>query len=64
MMAGTDANPYDIPLGEIDVSNPRLYRDDTIGAYFERLRKDALWYISGNRDAQAVADPESVHHRP
>ncbi len=31
---------YDIPLADIDVSDPALHRDDSIGFYFERLRKE------------------------
>lgn len=27
-----------IPLDEIDVSNPVLFQNDTIGEYFKRLR--------------------------
>ncbi|MDO9460830.1 MAG: cytochrome P450 [Alphaproteobacteria bacterium] len=29
-----------IPLDEIDVSNPHLFQNDTIGEYFKRLRKE------------------------
>ena len=33
-------NPaYAIPLDEIDVSNPEMYRDNTLWGYFERLRR-------------------------
>lgn len=31
---------YAIPLDEIDVSNPERFRDNTIWAYFERLRRE------------------------
>ncbi|MGB7181993.1 MAG: cytochrome P450 [Burkholderiaceae bacterium] len=31
---------YDTPLDEIDVSDPTFHRDDSIGYYFERLRKE------------------------
>lgn len=30
-----------LPIADIDVSNPRLYESDEIGAYFERLREEA-----------------------
>ncbi len=30
-----------IPLEEIDVSQPELFQNDTIGLYFERLRNEA-----------------------
>jgi cytochrome P450 len=31
---------FSLPLDQIDVSKPRLFQDDTIGHYFERLRRD------------------------
>ena len=31
---------FSVPLDQIDVSKPRLFQDDTIGHYFERLRRD------------------------
>lgn len=34
-------DPYTLPLEQIDVSNPRLYRDDAADAYFTRLREEA-----------------------
>ena len=34
MAEGIDA----LPLDRIDVSNPDLFHDDTVGAYFARLR--------------------------
>lgn len=33
-------NPYDIPLDEIDVSNPELHYNELVGAYFKRLREE------------------------
>ena len=41
LKAASPADPYLIPLEQIDVSDPRLYQDDVIGAYFARLRKEA-----------------------
>jgi cytochrome P450 len=32
---------FAMPLESIDVSKPRLFQDDTVGYYFERLRRDA-----------------------
>ena len=32
---------WQIPLSEIDISNPRLHQQDTVGLYFERLRQEA-----------------------
>ena len=31
---------FAMPLDMIDVTKPRLFQDDTIGHYFERLRRD------------------------
>jgi cytochrome P450 len=31
---------FSLPLSEINVSDPRLFQDDTIGHYFARLRRD------------------------
>ncbi len=31
---------FGLPIDQIDVSKPRLFQDDTIGHYFERLRRD------------------------
>ncbi len=32
---------FSMPLDRIDVSKPRLFQHDTVGYYFERLRRDA-----------------------
>ncbi len=37
----TDFGAYDAPLAAIDVSNPRLYQQDTIGPLFARLRQES-----------------------
>jgi cytochrome P450 len=34
-------DPYTIPLEDIDVGDPMLFKADAIGPYFERLRKEA-----------------------
>ena len=34
------AEAFAMPLDQIDVTKPRLFQDDTIGYYFERLRRD------------------------
>ena len=31
---------FSMPLDQIDVSEPKLFQDDTVGHYFERLRRD------------------------
>jgi cytochrome P450 len=37
-----------MPLERIDVSKPRLFQDDTVGYYFERLRRDAPVHFQTN----------------
>ncbi len=40
---------FAMPLDQIDVSKPRLFQDDSIGHYFERLRRDdpVHWHSNG-----------------
>src|SRR3546814_15495086 len=39
-----------IPLGEIHVSNPYLFQNDTVGEYFSRLRReDPVHYCAERR---------------
>ncbi|MEM7406466.1 MAG: cytochrome P450 [Pseudomonadota bacterium] len=57
---------WSIPLEQIDVSDPRLHQDDTIGYYFDRLRKDCpvhlasterfgeFWSVTRYKDIMAV----------
>jgi len=40
-MGNEHPDPHTLPLDQIDVSNPRLYRDDVADAYFARLREEA-----------------------
>ncbi len=40
---------WSIPLDAIDVSDPALHRDDTVGYYFERLRKECPVHL-GNTE--------------
>ncbi len=35
------ADVMSLPLDQIDVSDPRLYQNDSYFPYFERLRRDA-----------------------
>ena len=34
-----EADPWSVPLDQIDVSEPALYQTDTHWGYFERLRR-------------------------
>ena len=57
---------FSLPLAEINVSDPRLFQDDTIGHYFERLRRDdpvhhhvderfgAFWSVTKYKDIMQV----------
>jgi cytochrome P450 len=44
------ADPYSIPLEDIDVSDPELFETDTLWGYFERLRKEAPVHFYHARD--------------
>ncbi|MBV9861102.1 MAG: cytochrome P450 [Alphaproteobacteria bacterium] len=48
--AGLDGDPHRIALDAIDVSDPRLYRDDVWHPYFARLRReDPVHYFRDSR---------------
>jgi len=61
---------FSLPLDRIDVSKPRLFQDDTVGHYFERLRRDdpvhlqhndfygPFWSVTRYQDIMAV----DTHH--
>ncbi len=67
-----DANAYDIPLDDIDVSQPELFRDNVHWPYFERLRKEApvhycrdsrfgpYWSVTKYNDIMAVDTNHAV----
>ena len=42
------AEAFSLPLAAIDVSKPRLFANDTVGHYFERLRRDAPVHFQTN----------------
>ena len=42
------AEAFAMPLDQIDVSKPRLFQDDSIGYYFERLRRDDPVHLHSN----------------
>ena len=60
------AEAFALPLDQIDVTKPRLFQDDTIGYYFERLRRDdpvhfhrnqfygGFWSVTRYKDIMAV----------
>ncbi len=59
----TDA--YTLPLDQIDVSDPRLYQNDTYFPYFERLRREApVHYRKGGKygDFWSVTKFKDIMH--
>ena len=69
-LARTDA--FALPLDQIDVTKPRLFQTDTIGHYFERLRRDdpvhwhhndfygGFWSVTRYQDIMAVDTNHAV----
>jgi len=70
-------DPYAIPLDELNVANPELFKADLVGPYFERLRAEApvhfcrdsqygaYWSITRFNDILAVdAAPEVMARAP
>ena len=67
------AEAFSLPLDQIDVTKPRLFQDDTIGHYFERLRRDApvhwqsnafygpFWSVTKYQDIMAVDSNHAVY---
>jgi cytochrome P450 len=65
-LAEAAAHAYSIPIAEIEVGNPELFRTDTLWPYFERLRKEdpvhhsvhpehgPYWSITKYNDIMAV----------
>ena len=66
-------NPWTMPLEAIDVSQPRLYQDDTWEDYFARLRRDdpvhwteggmygSFWSVTKYKDIMAVDTNQHVY---
>jgi cytochrome P450 len=64
-------DPYDIPLDEIDVSQPELFRSNAMWPYFERLRREdpvhycreslfgPYWSVTKYKDIMEV----ETHHK-
>ena len=67
------AEAFAMPLDQIDVSKPRLFQDDSIGHYFERLRRDApvhyqtnafnggFWSVTRYKDIMQVDTNHAVY---
>ncbi len=64
---------FAMPLEHIDVTKPRLFQDDTIGHYFERLRRDdpvhwfvnnyygGFWSVTRYQDIMAVDTQHAIY---
>ncbi len=64
---------FSIPLDEVDVSDPKLFQDNTVGHYFERLRRDepvhyckdsrfgAYWSVTKYKDIMQVEVNHQVY---
>jgi cytochrome P450 len=64
---------YSIPLSEFDVSNPKLFQDNTVEAYFARLRAEdpvhycpqsrfgSYWSVTKYRDIVSVDSNHKVY---
>ena len=67
------ADAFALPLDQIDVTKPRLFQTDTIGHYFERLRRDdpvhwqhndfygGFWSVTRYQDIMAVDTNHAVY---
>ena len=67
------AEAFSLPLDQIDVTKPRLFQDDTVGHYFERLRRDdpvhwqrndfygPFWSVTKYQDIMAVDSNHAVY---
>lgn len=65
-------NPYDLPLEQIDMSDPSLYERNLMGAYFERLRAEnpvhfsegsacgPFWSVTKFNDIREVARNHAI----
>ena len=64
---------WSMPLDQIDVSKPRLFQDDTVGHYFERLRRDdpvhyhsndfygGFWSVTRYKDIMQVDTNHAIY---
>ena len=61
--AGEIPDPSDVPLEEINVVNPRLFQENKMWGFFERLRKEDPVHLQRIRDDRPllVADPIRRH---
>ncbi len=67
------AEAFSMPLDQIDVSMPRLFQEDTVGYYFERLRRDdpvhhhtndlygSFWSVTKYKDIMQVDTSHAIY---
>ncbi len=53
---------FSLPLDEVDPSDPRLFASDTVGHYFERLRRDAPVHRSHSETFGSYWSVSSYQH--
>jgi cytochrome P450 len=73
LQADARARAFAMPLADVDPSNPALFENDTVGHYFERLRRDApvhrstsplfgpYWSVTRFQDIVAVDTNHQVY---
>jgi len=73
LQAAARAEAFSLPLEQVDPSNPELFFNDTVGHYFERLRRDApvhkthsnyfgdFWSVTRFQDIMAVDTNHAVY---
>lgn len=61
----TSIDPYDIPLAQLNVANPALFKEDAAFSYFTRLREEAPSWAAMTRQEtpSAVACTRSINFR-
>ena len=71
--AAAREHAFSVPLGEVDPSDPALFERDTVGHYFERLRRDdpvhltrsarfgSFWSVTRYEDIMAVDTQHTVY---
>ena len=73
LQAAARAEAFSLPLEQVDPSNPEYFANDTVGHYFERLRRDApvhkthspyfgdFWSVTRFQDIMAVDTNHAVY---
>ena len=56
------SDPYAIPLAELNVANPELFKNDAAFAYFKRLREEAPVHYCAD-DTGSAAGSQTITAR-